>query len=258
MRSRATIVCSPGGGPGLLELENVSVAFGGLRALDDVSFRVETGEVLGLIGPNGSGKSTLFNVATGSLPATHGRVIFDDRDITGLPPHRIARLGVGRTFQVVRPFLQLSALDNVLTGALFGATAARSRKAGLDRAHAVLEQVGLASKAHHKAQSLTVLERKWLEVARALAGGPKLVLLDEFMAGISAAEVPEAVELVRHINRSGVTVVLVEHIVKAITSACDRVVVLDAGRKLAEGTVTEVVNDPAVITAYLGTRHAHG
>jgi branched-chain amino acid transport system ATP-binding protein len=242
----------------LLELIGVSVSFDGLRALDDVSFQVDEGEILGLIGPNGSGKSTAFNVVTGVVPARHGRVIFDHQDITGVAPHRIARLGIGRTFQLVRPFVHLTALDNVLAGAMFGPHGAKSRRAALDRAHHILEQVGLADKAQVRAASLTVRERKWLEVGRALAGSPKLLLLDEFMAGISPGDVPQAVQLVRDINDSGITFVIVEHIVKAITSACDRIVVLDAGRKLAEGSVSEVVDDPAVITAYLGTKRARG
>ena len=242
----------------MLELTDVSMAFGGLRALDGVSFRVEPGEVLGLIGPNGSGKSTAFNVITGALRATAGSVRFDGSEITGLAPHKVARLGIGRTFQLVRPFLELSALDNVMTGAMFGPMAAPTRRAARSRALEALDQVGLGPKASTKAADLTILERKRLEVGRALAGQPKLVLLDEFMAGIAPTEVPEAVELVRTINGSGVTVILVEHIVKAITATCRRAVVLDAGRLLAEGPVDDIVRDEKVIAAYLGSRHAHG
>jgi branched-chain amino acid transport system ATP-binding protein len=242
----------------LLELDGIAVHFGGLRALDGVSFAVEEGEILGLIGPNGSGKSTAFNVITGVVKAASGRVVFDGQDITGLAPHHIAQRGVARTFQLVRPFPRLSALDNVLVGTYFGAGRLRARSAATAHAYEILERVGLVEKALVHASDLTILERKWLEVGRALAGRPKVVLLDEFMAGIHPARVPDAVELVRSMNVMGVTVVIVEHIVKAITSACHRVIVLDAGTKLAEGTVDEVIADQRVIEAYLGSRHARG
>jgi branched-chain amino acid transport system ATP-binding protein len=242
----------------LLELDDVAVSFGGLRALDGVSFTVEQGEVLGLIGPNGSGKSTAFNVITGVVRAERGRVLFDGEDITRLSPHQIAYRGVARTFQLVRPFPRLTALDNVLVGIYFGHDRLRARARAVVRAREVLERVGLAAKADVRAGELTILERKRLEVGRAMGGSPKLVLLDEFMAGISQSQVPDAVELVRAINATGITVIVVEHIIKAITSACDRVIVLDAGVKLAEGSVDEVVAARAVIKAYLGSRHARG
>lgn len=242
----------------VLELVDVSVSFGGLKALDGLSFTVNSGEILGMIGPNGSGKSTAFNVITGTLKSDSGSVTFDGEDITGLPSHRISHKGIARTFQVVRPFLHLTALENVMVGRLYGGEGSSRTDEAITDAMSVLEEVGLADKADTKAESFTILERKWLEVGRALAGRPQLVLLDEFMAGIAASEVRHAVDLVRSINASGVTVVLVEHIVKAITEACERVVVLDAGKKLAEGTVDEIVNDPDVIEAYLGSRHAGG
>ena len=240
----------------MLELVDLSVRFGGLQALDHLSFIVQPGEILGMIGPNGSGKSTAFNVITGTVKSSTGRVVFGGEDVTGLAPHRIAHKGIARTFQVVRPFPHLTALENVLAGRLFGGEGASRTEASVADAMAVLEEVGLDHKANVKAESFTILERKWLEVGRALAGRPKLMLLDEFMAGISSQEIPSAVELIKSINASGVTVVLVEHIIKAITAACDRVVVLDAGRKLAEGSVEDVVADPSVVEAYLGTRHA--
>lgn len=242
----------------MLQVTDVSVSFGGLKALDALSFQVEKGEILGMIGPNGSGKSTAFNVVTGVLKAKSGSVMFDGEDITGLPTHHIAHRGVSRTFQVVKPFPHLTALENVMVGRLFGGQGDKKSDEGVAAAMRILDEIGLATKADRKAGSFTILERKWLEVGRALAGRPKLILLDEFMAGISASEVHHAVDLVKSINASGVTVVLVEHIVKAITDACDRVIVLDAGRKLADGTVEEIVNDPAVIEAYLGSRHAGG
>jgi branched-chain amino acid transport system ATP-binding protein len=242
----------------LLELDAISVRFGGLQALDRGSFGVGEGEILGLIGPNGSGKSTAFNVVSGVVKAASGHVVFDGQDITGLPPHDIARRGVARTFQLVRPFPHLTALENVLVGTYFGAGRLRARPQATTHAHEILERIGLAHKADVHASDLTILERKWLEVGRALAGRPKIVLLDEFMAGIHPARVPEAVELVRSMNATGVTVVIVEHIIKAITSACHRVIVLDAGTKLVEGTVEDVVHDARVIEAYLGSRHARG
>jgi len=241
----------------MLQVDRISKNFGGLRALNEVTFQVDEGEIVGLIGPNGSGKSTAFNVITGFLPASSGTVLFDGEMITGLPAHAVARRGMARTFQLVRPFLHLSALDNVMAGSLFGRAQVGSIKAAEPRAYEVLEMVGLAQKAQMLARDLTVMERKWLEVARALAGEPKLLLLDEFMAGLNPVEIPEALSLIRKLNASGITIVIVEHIIKAITNVCQRVVVLNAGRKLAEGAVAEVVENPQVIEAYLGTRHAN-
>lgn len=240
----------------MLQVEKITKAFGGLLALNSVSFFVEEGEIVGLIGPNGSGKSTCFNVMTGFLPETSGTVVFNGEDITHLPAHEVAKRGIGRTFQLVRPFAHLTTLDNVLAGCMFGHAGMSSRKEAAPRAYDVLEQVGLHEKADVLARDLTVMERKWLEVARALAGDPKLLLLDEFMAGLNPSEVPQAVGLVKQLNKSGITIIIVEHIVKAITDSCDRVIVLNAGEKLAEGTAAEVVENPAVIAAYLGTRYA--
>jgi branched-chain amino acid transport system ATP-binding protein len=241
----------------VLTVEDVRVRFGGLKALDGISFSVNEGEVLGMIGPNGSGKSTAFNVITGSVRPQSGTVTFLDEDITARSPQRVARMGITRTFQVVRPFAALTALENVLIGRMYGRVDA-GRSDAVDASLAILERVGLKDKSQVIAGDLTILERKWLEVARALAGDPMVVLLDEFMAGISSNEVPAAVDLVKSVNASGVTVVLVEHIVKAIVGACDRVIVLDAGKLLAEGTVDEIIEDPKVIQAYLGSRRAQG
>jgi branched-chain amino acid transport system ATP-binding protein len=242
----------------VLELVDVSKRFGGLRALDGLSFEVREGEILGLIGPNGSGKSTAFNVITGTLSSDSGRVIFAGDDITGLAPHRISHLGIARTFQVVRPFPHLTALENVLAGRLFGGEGSRQGEDSREAALAALDRVGLRGKADMTAASFTIVERKWLEVARALAGSPRLMLLDEFMAGLTSREIPDAVGLVKSVRDSGVTIVVVEHVIKAITGACDRIVVLDAGKKLAEGSPDDIVNNRAVVEAYLGTRHAQG
>lgn len=242
----------------MLELNNVSVSFGGLRAVRDLSFTVEPGEILGLIGPNGSGKSTTFNAITGTVKTNGGTITLAGEDITGLPPHKVAHRRIARTFQIVRPFPELTALENVLAGRLFGGEGSRRNRQATVDAMEALHTVGLDGKAHVRAKSFTILERKWLEVARALAARPQLILLDEFMAGISPRRIPDAVALVKRINAGGVTVILVEHIIKAITGSCDRAIVLDAGSKLAEGSVDEIVNDPAVIEAYLGSRHAGG
>lgn len=239
----------------MLEVKRLSKDFGGLRALDEVSFEVHEGEVVGLIGPNGSGKSTAFNVISGFLPATSGSVLFRGEEITHLPAHLVARRGLARTFQLVRPFLHLTALDNVLAGCLFGQAQMRSKQQAKSRAYEVLEQVNLLDKANEIAHSLTIMERKWLEVARALACQPRLLLLDEFMAGLNPNEVLQAVELVRQLNASGITIIIVEHIVKAITRTSERIIVLNAGRKLADGKAADVVSNREVIAAYLGTRH---
>lgn len=242
----------------MLQVQSISKQFGGLLALNNVSFEIQEGEVVGLIGPNGSGKSTAFNVITGNLPASSGSIIFEGEDITDLAAHQVARLGIARTFQLVRPFLHLTVLENVVAGCMFGHAAMSSRKEALPRAGQILEQVGLAEKAEVRARDLTVIERKWLEVARALASDPKLLLLDEFMAGLTPSEIPQAVDLIKELNEAGITIVVVEHIIKAITSACERVIVLSAGTKLAEGTAQEVVANPEVIEAYLGKRYATG
>ena len=240
----------------MLQVQRVSKSFGGLLALNDVSLTINQGEVVGLIGPNGSGKSTLFNLITGALPASSGTILFQSEDITKLPAHQVAQRGIARTFQLVRPFLHLSTLDNVVAGSMYGPAGLTSRPAAEEHAYAILEQVDLAHKAALKAHHLTVMERKWLEVARALAGKPHLLLLDEFMAGLNPTEVSLALALIQQLNANGITLIIVEHIVKAITTACQRVIVLNAGKLIAQGTPAKVVADPNVVTAYLGTRYA--
>jgi branched-chain amino acid transport system ATP-binding protein len=240
----------------LLQVKNVSKQFGGLLALDDVSLTVESGETLGLIGPNGSGKSTLFNVIAGTFPPTSGKVHLESADITGKPANQIAKYGIARTFQSVRPFMNLTVWQNVLVAALYSNPNQHRKIDPKEKTQQVLELVGLADKSHLEAHQLTVMQRKWLEVARALATEPKLLLLDEFMAGLNPVEVQEAVTFIKHLKDLNTTVIVVEHIMKAIMSCSDRIIVLNAGRKIAEGSPNEIVNNQAVISAYLGSSYA--
>ena len=239
----------------ILELEGVTKRFGGLPAVENLSFRMRRGEVLGMIGPNGAGKSTAISMIGGSLAPTEGVIRFEGRDITRLAPHQRAHLGIARTFQVTQPFAQLDIRDNVIVGALFGGRV-RTRKEAAERADAVLERVGLANKARLKGDELTVADRKRLEMARALAIHPTLLLLDEVMAGLTPREVGAAVELIREINQTGVTVLVVEHVMQAITGVSDRILVLHHGRKIAEDAPDAVLSDPRVVEAYLGERYA--
>jgi branched-chain amino acid transport system ATP-binding protein len=239
----------------LLELEHVTKRFGGLPAVENLSFRVRRGEVLSMIGPNGAGKSTAISLIGGALAPSEGAVRFQGQDITRLSPHRRAHLGIARTFQVTQPFAQLDIRDNVIVGALFGGHV-HNRKEAAERADAVLARVGLAGKTHLKGDELTVADRKRLEMARALAMGPQLLLLDEVMAGLTPREVSEAVEIIREINQSGVTVLVVEHVMRAITGVSDRILVLHHGRKIAEDAPDAVLSDPRVVEAYLGERYA--
>jgi branched-chain amino acid transport system ATP-binding protein len=237
----------------LLRLERVSRSFGGLMAVRSVDLAVERGEILGLIGPNGAGKTTLFNLITGIYPPTAGRLFLDDVDITRLSPERRCKLGIARTFQLVRPFPNLSVLENVAVGRIYGREAARSRRQAESEAGAVLGLVGLQDRQQVLARHLTLVDRKRLELARALATRPKLLLLDEVLAGLNPSEVLSALDLISRIRAGGTTVVLVEHLVKAVFGISDRVVVLNAGEKIAEGAPARVAADRGVIDAYLGT-----
>jgi branched-chain amino acid transport system ATP-binding protein len=239
----------------LLELRHVSRAFGGLMAVRSVDLNVAEGEILGLIGPNGAGKTTLFNLVTGTYRPTGGTILFDGRDITRMAPHARCKLGIARTFQLVRPFPNLSVLDNVAIGSVYGREPARSRAAAEAAAYATLALLGLQERAQQLARSLTLADRKRLELARALATHPRLLLLDELLAGLNPSEVVVAMNLVRTIRDSGITIVMVEHLVKALFGVSDRVAVLSAGEKLSEGTPESVAQDPRVIDAYLGTDH---
>jgi len=235
----------------LLALDRVSVRFGGVRAVRDLSFEVAEGEILGLIGPNGAGKTTVFNVVTGFVRPVAGEVRLDGASLAGLRPHAVARRGAARTFQIVKPFAGLTVRENVTLAAFLRLPARRDAEA---RAAEVLARVGLAHRADALAGQLTLMDQKRLEVARALATGPRLLLLDEPMGGLTPAEVDVASALVARIRDGGVTVVLVEHVMKAIMRISDRVVVMSQGEKIAEGRPAAVVEDPAVQSAYFGRR----
>ena len=237
----------------MLSVSGVSKQFGGLRAVDAVSLEVRAGEIVSIIGPNGAGKTTLFNLLTGQLAPTEGEVRFEGRPINAVPPHGRAALGMGRTFQIAKPLIALTALENVMIGAFLRDA---SLNAARDRALAVLDRVGMAHLAGRRAGDLTLSERRRLEVARALALQPRIVLLDEVMAGLNQSEVAQEIALLRTLHAQGLTFLIIEHNLKVVRAFSDRVVVLDRGRMIAEGTAEEILAAPAVIEAYLGAGHA--
>lgn len=241
----------------LLQLERVAKSFSGLMAVNFVSLTVAEGEILGLIGPNGAGKTTLFNLITGVFPPSRGRIVFDGRDITTAAPHTRCWMGIARTFQLVRPFPHLTVLENVTVGRVYGRDSLKHRPRAESEAVQILESVGLADRLSEKAHSLTLVNRKRLELARALAAKPKLLLLDELLAGLNPSEVLVSMELIKSIRNSGITIILVEHLVKAVFGIADRIAVLNAGDLIAEGTPGAVAGDARVIDAYLGkSQHA--
>jgi ABC-type branched-subunit amino acid transport system ATPase component len=235
----------------LLDVSDLRKDFGGLRAISGLSFVVEAGEILGLIGPNGAGKTTVFNLITGFLRPTAGVIRLEGKSLVGLKPHAVTRRGIARTFQIVKPFPKLSVQENATLAAFMRLPARRDAEA---EARRVLDQVGLSPKLTSLASDLTLAEQKRLEMARALATHPQLLLLDEPMGGLNPKEVEDASELVRQIRDAGVTVILVEHVMKAIMRISHRVVVIHHGEKIADGPPDQVVRDPGVVAAYLGAR----
>ena len=233
----------------LLTVQNLTKKFGGLTAVHDFSLSVEEGEILGMIGPNGAGKTTAFNMISGYYTPNEGNVTFEGREITGNRPDVICKLGLARTFQIVKPFAQLSVLDNVMVGAY---NRTNNNKEARQRSMEILDFLGMNDMTHQLAGSLSVAGRKRLEIARVLATEPKMILFDEAMAGLRSRETDEIIELVRQISKQGVALLLVEHVMKVIMSLSDRIVVIHHGEKIAEGEPGDIVNNQAVIDAYLG------
>lgn len=237
----------------LLELKKLVKDFGGLKAVNEVSFQVEKGEILGLIGPNGSGKTTIFNCINNFYPITNGDVIFKGQSIRGLKPHKVCHLGIGRTFQVVKPLARMTVLENVTASAFCRFNTIREAQKEAGR---ILEFSNLAGSKDKLAKSLPIGGRKRLEIARALATRPDLILLDETAAGLNPSELDEAIDLIKRIRESGITVLIVEHIMKLIMSISDRIHAINFGQTIAEGSPKEVADNPAVIEAYLGEEYA--
>ena len=236
----------------ILEGENVTKHFGGLAAVSDVGFAVEPGEVVGLIGPNGAGKTTLFNLISGALAPKAGAIRFQGQKIDGLKPNRICKMGLARTFQSVKVFGNLPVVENILLGALFGTSGSMSRADATMSATEALAFVGLSALQDKPAKDLTLANQKRVEVARALATKPEMLLLDELMAGLNPTEVAQAMELVTRIRDDGITIFMIEHVMKAIMSVCDRIIVLHHGKKIAEGTPQEIATSKTVVEVYLG------
>ena len=235
----------------LLEVDGVVKRFGGFTALNGVSLSVKAGERFGLIGPNGSGKTTLINCVSGVLPVNGGSIRFDGKEITGMPPHQRSRLGIVRSFQIPKPFTSMTVRDN-LGISLEYAGAARAGAPGSASAEDILRSIGLEAKTHLRPGGLTQIEMRKLELARAMAAHPKLLISDEAMAGLSSTEVDDILEILFRLNAQGITIIMIEHIMRAVMRFSERIVVLDAGERIAEGTPDEIVRHPAVERAYLG------
>jgi branched-chain amino acid transport system ATP-binding protein len=237
--------------PALLSVRGLRKAFGGLVAVRDLSFEVPEGTIMGLIGPNGSGKTTALNLITAELRPDAGSIRFDGQEMVGLPPFRICRARIARTFQLVRILPGMTTRENVMLGRVFGSDPVAPARAAAE-ADAILERVGLAARADVAGAQLTYIDQKRVELARALATRPRLLLLDEWLAGLNPTELQIGIELIRQIRREGVTIVMIEHVMEAIRALCDRVVVMNVGERIAEGTAEAVLSDPQVMLAYLG------
>ncbi|MCI8505120.1 MAG: ABC transporter ATP-binding protein [Lachnospiraceae bacterium] len=239
----------------LLEIKNATKAFGGLKANEDVTFNVEAGSIVGVVGPNGAGKTTLFNSISRTHDLTSGQIIFDGKDITKSKAYQACAAGMGRTYQIPQALEDMTVLENITVGALLKRSKVFD---AMEKAKEISEFCGLSEFNEKLASGLNVMQKKRLEIARALAGEPKILLLDETMAGLNGVERDEAIELIRRINKSGVTILMIEHVMKVVMSVSDKVVVIVSGKKLMEGTPDEVVTHPEVINAYLGGGHNAG
>ncbi len=239
-----------------LKIENMCKSFGGLMAISHLDLDMEEGQSLGLIGPNGSGKTTALNLITGFLKPDTGRIVFRDENIAGLPRYRVCQKGIARTFQIIKPFLDFTALENVMAGRSFGHQPAANLKIAAKESRELLDRVGLGDKAEVKAKDLSLMQRKRLELARALGARPYLLLLDELMAGLNPSETDEACSLIKSIRDQGMTMIVVEHIVKAICDLSDHVVVLNMGEKIAEGPSQDIICNQQVVEVYLGKAYA--
>jgi len=235
-----------------LEVDNLSKSFGGLQVLTNIEFKLDQGEILGLIGPNGSGKTTLFNLITGFLKPNTGKIIFEGKDVTNAQSYHVCQVGIARTFQLVKPFAHMTALQNVMVGRMYGRKPAQSLKEARVESEEILESIGLGVKKSNVAHSLTLSDRKRLELAKALATRPKLLLIDEMMAGLNLTETEDAIRIIKKIRDSGITLMVVEHVMRAVLGISDRIIVLNAGEKIAEGAPQEIMRDKGVIEAYLG------
>jgi len=240
----------------ILKGNNVSKLFGALKAVNNVDFTVYEGEILGIIGPNGAGKTTLLSVINGTLPISKGNIFFRGQEVTGLRPFQIAQRGISRTFQIVKPFPGMTALQNVAIGALFGRHPEKKMSMAMDKAAKTIKQVKLEGKEKILVEKLNVSERKRLELARALTQDPDILLLDEVMAGLTLREIEDIMALIKEVNRAGTTIMVIEHVMKAIMGISDRIIVLHHGQKIAEGPPAEISENQQVIAAYLGERYS--